>query len=78
MENIFDFNPTETELKRFGGIETFEIAKEHGFYDKLISGDNNLYMLGLLFAMRGDKAKANHYFGMIENKDLLCTLVQDF
>ena len=34
-------------------------------------------MLGLLFSMRGDKEKANHYFGMIENKSLLTTLVQD-
>lgn len=42
------------------------------------NADNNYYSRGLLFAMRGEKEKANEYFDKIKNKKMLSTLVEDF
>ena len=77
METIFDHNPTDKELKRFGGRESFEFFKSHGI-DEFSCADNNWYMIGLLYAGRGNYNKANEYFSKIENKELLSTLMQDF
>ena len=75
MKTIFDYNPTEEELKRFGGIDSLQWAIERGLYE---NEDNINYHLGLLFAGRGDKVKANAYFSKVKNKDMLRTLMQDF
>lgn len=81
METVFDHNPTEQELSRFG------IKKEFGNIDKQIefmrelnkkSNDDNLYQLGLLFSIRGNIERANQYFSKIKNKKMLDTLIQDF
>lgn len=77
METIFDYNPTDLELKRFGGKESFEFLKENGL-QRIITEDDNLYQLGILFAMRGEIKKANEYWSKIKNKDMLDTLIQDF
>ena len=77
METIFDFNPTDKELKRFGGREQFEKAKKYGI-DPFGDEDTNNYQLGLLFSMRGNKEKAEHYWNQLKNKNILKTLIQDF
>lgn len=77
METIFDHNPTERELNRFGGRESLEWGIARGMYKH---DCNRLYHLGLLFAGRGDWEKANEYFNMIDERDskILVTLMQDF
>lgn len=77
MKTIFDFNPTDLELKRFGSRDTFEKAKEYGV-DLFANSDNNLWQIGLLFSMRGDNATANHYWNQMKDKRQLKILVQDF
>lgn len=77
METIFDYNPTDLELKRFGGKEAFKFCQEHGI-DPFACVDDNLYQLGLLFSMRGDDKKANEYWSRMKDKSMLGTLVQDF
>lgn len=76
-ETIFDHNPTERELKRWGGREAFEYFESHGI-DPHSDQDTNLYRIGMLYAGRGDYEKANEYWAKMEDKSLLCTLVQDF
>ena len=76
METIFDYNPTEEELQRFGGMRQFEHCKELlGAY--YIYEDDANYHLGLLFSMRGDTKKSNEYFRKIKNKERLKILWQD-
>lgn len=76
METIFDYNPTEEELHRFGGMRQFEFYKrELGAY--YIYEDDANYHLGLLFSMRGNKEKAESYFAKIKDKEMLKTLIQD-
>ena len=75
METIFDHNPTDKELMRFGGRENLLKFTEKGLYE---IEDNRLYHLGLLFSGRKDYEKANSYFDKIEDRSLLKTLVQDF
>lgn len=75
METIFDHNPTDLELKRFGGREHLKKCKKHGIER---SSDTQYYMIGLLYSMRGDKDKANDYWSRIENKEMLKTLIEDF
>ena len=76
METIFDYNPTKKELQRFGGMRQFEHCKELlGAY--YIYEDDANYHLGLLFSMRGDKAKAELYFAKIKDKERLKILWQD-
>ena len=75
METILDYNPTDKELKRFGGRKTVELTIDKGLYE---IADNRLYDLGLLFAGRGNKKKADEYFSQIEHKEMLATLVEDF
>ena len=75
METILDYNPTDKELKRFGGRKAVELAIDKGLYE---IADNRLYDLGLLFAGRGNKKKADEYFSQIEYKEMLATLVEDF
>lgn len=77
METIFDYNPTDEELKRFGGRKQFEWYKKLGFEPYSHPDDAN-YALGLLFSMRGDKKKANEYWAKIKHKEILSTLVEDF
>ena len=76
-ETIFDFNPTDEELIRFGGKESFEKDKEYGI-DIFANDDNRFYCLGLLFAIRNDRKKSKEYFSKIKDKTMLATLVQDF
>ena len=79
METVFDYNPTEAEFNRlapFGGKKALELAVSKGLYKH---EPNRLYHLGLLFAGRGDKEKANEYFNMIKKEsNILSTLMQDF
>ena len=77
-ETIFDYNPTDAELGRWGGRITFDKCFEYKIYVTFTSRDNRLYMLGLLFSMRGDYEKGNEYFSQIEDRDMLHTLVEDF
>ena len=74
-ESIFDYNPTEEEMKRFGGLDCLLWAIGKGAYK---IADNRNYHLGLLFSMRGDKEKAISYFNQIEHKEMLKALMQDF
>ena len=70
METIFDHNVTDEELKRFGGRECMEwIRSLQGDY--YLNSDDANYHLGLLFSMRGDKAKAEYYFRKMKNKSRL-------
>lgn len=75
METIFDHNPTDEELMRFGGREHFEKDKKYGIVP---SADSNYYMIGMLYAMRKDYYKANRYWHKIKDKSILSTLVQDY
>ena len=76
METIFDHNPTEMELQRFGGRKSIEWGIARGMYE---CESNRLYHLGLLFAGRGDEKKANEYFNKIDkNSNILSTLMEDF
>lgn len=77
-ETIFDYNPTDAELGRWGGRITFDKCFEYEVYVTFTSRNNRLYMLGLLFSMRGDNKKGNEYFSQITNKSMLSTLVEDF
>lgn len=77
METIFDYNPTDEELKRFGGREQFEWYRKLRF-DPFSNEDNANYALGLLFSMRGNKKRANEYWAKINDKTILSTLVEDF
>lgn len=77
-ETIFDYNPTDAELGRWGGRGSFDFSIEHRVYVIFTERDNRLYMLGLLFSMRGDYEKGNEYFSQIEDRDMLHTLVEDF
>ena len=77
METIFDYNITDEELKRFGGRKQFEWEAAHGI-DSFEFDDDNNYMLGILFSMRGDKEKANEYWAKIKDRSMLGTLVEDF
>ena len=79
METVFDHNPTDVEYKRlapFGGKKALEWAVSKGLYKH---DSNRLYHLGLLFAGRGEKEKANEYFSQIDKgSDILSTLMHDF
>lgn len=77
METIFDHNPTDEELKRFGGKESFEWLDKKGLPYFTCEDDAN-YHLGILFSMRKDFKKAEEYFSKIENKRMLDLLIQDF
>ena len=74
METIFDYNPTERELKRFNftNPEIIKFAKESK------CSDSHLYQLGMLFSMRGDSKRADEYWSKIEDHRLLSTLIEDF
>ncbi len=76
-ETIFDHNPTDLELTRFGGRKAFDFLKERGV-DLFNCQDTNYYQIGLLYSMRGDDTKANEYWSQIEHKEMLMTLWQDF
>ena len=76
-ETIFDHNPTDEELKRWGGREQFEKAERYGT-DILSDDDSNYYMIGILYASRGDNKTAEKYFSKIKHKKMLSTLVEDF
>lgn len=75
IETILDYNPTAEEWTRLGGEEF--IMKYREIYLQSHS-DNHNYHLGLLFAMRGDKSRANKYWQKVENEEMLKTLWQDF
>ena len=77
VETIFDHNPTDRELNRWGGREWFEDAKKYGI-DVFASKDRNYYMIGMLCRSRKEFSKANYYFSKIKHKSLLTLLMQDF
>ena len=76
IETILDYNPTEQEWKRFG----FEGESDFKKYSHIFinSHDSINYQLGLLYAMRGEKDKANKYWQKVENDEMLKTLWEDF
>ena len=76
IETILDYNPTEQEWKRFGFKGESHFMKY--YHDYIKSNDNINYQLGLLFAMRGEKDKANKYWQKVENDEMLKTLWEDF
>jgi hypothetical protein len=80
METIFDYNPTELELRRFG------IKREDGDYEKQLKWMKEMlagfqspeyYYLGLLFSMRGDDKRAAEYFAKA-TPGQRAILIQDF
>ncbi len=77
METIFDYNPTNEELKRFGGLEAFRWLDSNGL-QRFTNEDDANYALGLLFCLRKDYKKAKTYFNKIKKRSMLSTLVQDF
>jgi len=77
METIFDYNPTDTELQRFGGRDAIQHLKSCGI-DITESHDDRLYQLGLLFLMRGHKKRADQYFSQIQDRNKLNLLFEDF
>lgn len=77
LETIFDHNPTDKELMRWGGRENFDYFKDRGF-DILADADTNYYMIGLLYKSRGDVKMAQKYLSKIKSKGMLSTLVEDF
>ncbi|MBR4266053.1 MAG: hypothetical protein IKQ46_08380 [Bacteroidales bacterium] len=78
MKTIFDFNPTDEELARFGGRKTYEEGKKNGLdITNPIWSDANYYQIGVLLSMRGDKAMADMYFSKIKDKRILRSLWQD-
>lgn len=74
-ESIFDYNPTDRELTRFGGIETAKILKERV---NIMPDDDRYYMLALLFSGRGDKERFLHYCNLIQDKNMLYNFMEDF
>ena len=46
METIFDHNPSDLELKRWGGRESFEYFANRGV-DQFSCADSNYYMIGM-------------------------------
>ena len=78
METIFDFKPTDEELKRFGGRECYEEGKKKGLdITNPIWSDANYYQIGVLLSMRGDNTTADFYFSKIKDKGILRSLWQD-
>jgi hypothetical protein len=80
METIFDYNPTDTELKRWvNAKDPAEREKQRQFLKEILESADapDYYYLGLLFASRGDKKRANEYFAKAKpwQRDLL---IQDF
>ncbi|MDR1593292.1 MAG: hypothetical protein LBS43_02250 [Prevotellaceae bacterium] len=82
VETIFDYNPTERELRRWGvdkndGYGHYE--ERFALFKKIVttSKETDYYMLGLLFSMRGDRKRAAEYFAKAPSwqQDLL---IQDF
>lgn len=76
IETILDYNPTDEEWKRFGFRGESDFMEFYHIFIK--SNDTINYQLGLLFAMRGDKSRANKYWHKVENEEMLKTLWQDF
>jgi hypothetical protein len=75
MESIFDYELTQGELNRFGLRTPEQVQLTREFEKKY--PDDRYYRLGLLFAMRGDKKKANEYWSKIEDRKMLSTLIED-
>ena len=78
METIFDHNPTQQELNRFGLRKPDDINDIKDWYKNDPHPDTINYQLGMLFAMRGDRNKADQYYCKVCNKNMLSTLIQDF
>lgn len=74
METIFDYNPSDKEISRFGGLKSKNLLIN--FYK--LSDDDRLYHLGLLFSSRGDKERAKKYWEQMKDKTPLKALVTDF
>lgn len=76
-ETIFDYNPTDAELKRFGGRERFAWLMEQNI-NLFEHDDDRYYCLALLFGGRKDKSRFLHYCSLIKNKSRLGVFMQDF
>lgn len=71
-ETIFDFNPTDAELKRFG----LDYSDKNYLIE---SPDTCNYQLGILFTIRNNNKMAEFYFNKIKNRKWLSGLfMQDF
>ena len=76
METVFDHNPTDKELTRFGNF--FEASKRLGIdYTDEKYADQNYYQIGILYLMRKDKEKANEYFARMKNQEYVRTFWKD-
>jgi hypothetical protein len=80
VESIFDYNPTERELRRFG------IKREDGSYEEQIALSKEMisvaekpdyYCLYILFKSRGDEKRAADHWAKMEQwqRDIF---IQDF
>ena len=80
FDNLFKHDIKQNELGRFGGLDSnWAIFKATGFapWCNPNSKDNLNYALGLLFAGRGDKEKANEYWKKVKDESMLKTLWSD-
>ena len=65
METIFDYHPTKDELRYLA-----DPANEAA-YRAEVTQDEALTGLCMLFAMRGDEARAHYYADQISDRDLV-------
>jgi hypothetical protein len=65
METIYDFDPTPEELRYLGSRE----GRAH--YEASATADEINIGLTQLFAMRGDRARADHYQALIQDRDFV-------
>ena len=63
METIFDFNPTEEELKKITLVPKEE-------YLRVFDDDSKALDNTWLFYLRGDNQRMHHYFNQIKNVDM--------
>jgi hypothetical protein len=83
VESIFDYNPTERELRRFNLYSEEQIEEVKYLYSRYgdtddCCRDSILYQLGFLFLMRKKPETADKYFSRMKDKGMLSTLVEDF
>lgn len=76
-ETIFNHDIKLNELKRFGGLDMYELImnSNQDFYH---NSDNAYYQLLILMSMRGLDDKSQEYSKKIKNQDILGLLFNDF
>lgn len=77
METIFDHNPTDRELKRWGGRESFEYFEKRGI-NQFADSDTNNYMIAILYAGRGDYETSKKYKAKIKDPSMVQAFTPDF